>query len=85
VPKFNVKQPTITAIQYTGNNIDNINKTFQDPNHEFMQGEQQGIDVPTVDGVMTAHVDNWICRNEKGVYFVCDDDIFQDTYVLVGE
>jgi hypothetical protein len=38
------------------------------------------IQVPTLEGVMTARVGDWIIRGVKGEVYPCKPDIFEATY-----
>ena len=54
----------------------------------FLEGvawERDGIDlmIPTLEGVMRAHVGDWIIRGVKGEFYPCKPDIFEATYEAV--
>ena len=38
------------------------------------------IDIPTLEGVMTANVGDWIIKGVKGEFYPCKPDIFAATY-----
>lgn len=38
------------------------------------------IEIPTLEGVMTASVGDWIIRGVAGEFYPCKPDIFRDTY-----
>lgn len=39
-----------------------------------------GIDIPTLEGTMTANVGDWIIKGVKGEFYPCKPDIFEATY-----
>jgi hypothetical protein len=43
------------------------------------------VEIPTLEGVMTASVGDWIIRGVKGEFYPCKDDIFRATYDPVEE
>lgn len=42
-----------------------------------------GIKIPTLEGVMTASLGDWIIRGVKGEFYPCKPDIFDATYEAV--
>jgi len=44
------------------------------------QVEHSQIDIPTLEGTMTAQVGDWIIRGIKGEHYPCKADIFAATY-----
>ncbi|WP_148310195.1 hypothetical protein [Nocardia otitidiscaviarum] len=42
------------------------------------------IQIPTLEGVMTANVGDWVIRGVKGEFYPCRDDIFRETYEQVA-
>jgi hypothetical protein len=43
------------------------------------------IDIPTLEGTMTASVGDWIIKGVKGEFYPCKPDIFEATYEAVEE
>jgi len=41
------------------------------------------IEIPTLEGVMTANPGDWILRGVKGEFYPCKNDIFEATYEQV--
>ena len=41
--------------------------------------------IPTLEGVMTASLGDWIIRGIKGEFYPCRNDIFTETYEPVGD
>lgn len=40
----------------------------------------EGVDISTLEGVMSAGLDDWIIRGVQGELYPCRDDIFRETY-----
>ena len=38
------------------------------------------LDIPTLEGVMTARAGDWIIRGAQGEFYPCKPDIFEATY-----
>ena len=38
------------------------------------------LDIPTLEGVMTASEGDWIIKGVQGEFYPCRDDIFRQTY-----
>lgn len=79
--KFRKKPITIEAIQWTGDNEEEI--------LQFFNWVELDIDVPTksliiqtLEGMMFARKDDWII---KGEFYPCKPDIFELTYEKVEE
>ena len=47
-------------------------------------GSHTGIEVHTLEGVMTANPGDWIIKDIAGEFYPCRDDIFQQTYSEVA-
>ena len=73
--KFQKKPVVIEAIQWTGNNFNEI--------CEFCDNcEQVGakLTIPTLEGDHTASKGDWIIKGVKGEFYPCKPDIFEQTY-----
>ena len=42
------------------------------------------LDIPTLEGMMTAHPGDWIIRGVQGEFYPCKPDIFDATYEAVS-
>jgi len=82
--RFRKKPIVIEAIQWTGNNFDEVNKLMkytcidENPN-----GEE--IVIVTLEGDMKANIGDWIIKGVKGEFYPCKPDIFEETYEEVDE
>jgi hypothetical protein len=76
--KYRKKPVEIEAVQWTGNNLTEI-KTFM--NNTDIQGDSNNnLFIATLEGVMTASVNDFIIKGVKGEYYPCKPDIFIATY-----
>lgn len=46
----------------------------------FQVNTEKGIDLPTLEGTMTANRGDWIIRGVNGEFYPCKSDIFEKTY-----
>ena len=75
--RFRKKPVTIEAIQWTGTNLDEIDK--------FMSGVHWSVPehdpvIPTLEGDMKVSLNDWIIKGVKGEFYPCKPDIFEATY-----
>lgn len=73
--KFRKKPVMIEAIQWTGNNLEEI-KDFMGC-YEYAK---KNLIIHTLEGKMIAQVNDWIIRGVQGEYYPCKPDIFEKTY-----
>lgn len=89
--RFRKKPVVIDAIQWTGNNIDEVMPFFGDLSKLPSDGihVQPGIGhvpalghliIPTLEGDHTALPGDWIIKGVKGEFYPCKPDIFGITY-----
>ena len=43
-------------------------------------GDEIGLDIPTLEGVMHANENDWVIRGVAGELYPCKPDIFAETY-----
>ena len=86
--KFRKKPVVIEAIQWNGNNLNEVlNFTGR---HEsvkdwhFSQIEKlvsdKGLKIFTLEGSLNASIGDWIIRGISGEFYLCKPDIFEATY-----
>ena len=74
-----VKKPVvIEACQWTGDNVEEIKK-FVEPIAEYLE-DVQAILIHTLEGDMTAEINDYIIKGIKGEFYPCKPDIFKETY-----
>ena len=73
-----IKKPQIIeAIQFTGDNFNEIQRWCSVHLEEYSDGT---FGVPTLEGTMKANVNDFIIKGIKGEYYPCKPDIFELTY-----
>lgn len=83
--KFRKKPVEVKAVQWLGNNRNEINDFFGLKNtagkatHAFT-AEDEKVCIKTLEGVMTANKNDWIIKGVKGEFYPIKDDIFRETY-----
>lgn len=85
------KRPVIvSAIQYTGNNGNELSlwsnhAVIESPILEPTKDNPSGryVQVETLEGVITGNVGDYIIRGISGEFYPCKPDIFEKTYEMV--
>ena len=73
--KFRKKPVMIEAIQWRGDNLEEI-KDFMG----YYEYAKKNLIIHTLEGKMMAQVNDWIIRGVQGEYYPCKPDIFEKTY-----
>lgn len=76
--KYKKKPVIIEAVQYTGNNIEEIKKFC--PNCSLLF---DALIIPTLEGRMRASINDYIIKGVDGEFYPCKPDIFEKTYDIV--
>ena len=95
--QYRKKPVVIEAVRWTGANIEEVLPFFGDfsklPRAPDDPHVHQGIghcppegtlDIPTLEGTMTARAGDWIIKGVKGEFYPCKPDIFEATYELAA-
>jgi len=77
--KFRKKPVIIEAVQWTGNNFDEV-KEFVNTSAIAKETTTDCLLVRTLEGVMRASVGDWIIKGVHGEFYPCKPDIFEQTY-----
>jgi hypothetical protein len=80
--KFRKKPVVIEAVQWNGANH-LITETFMKGSGatiDYSQSKLGVIQIPTLEGVMTAQAGDWIIKGVQGEFYPCKPDIFEQTY-----
>lgn len=80
--KATKKKVTIEAVQYDGNNADEI-KDFIGADNLVWNSDR--ILVKTLEGNMKANAGDYIIKGVKGEFYPCREDIFLETYTIDEE
>jgi hypothetical protein len=94
MPEYRKKPVVIDAVLWTGANIEEViafmSPLDQLPNPEGYVDPGIGhipalgtLEIPTLEGTMTASVGDWIIKGVKGEFYPCKPDIFEATYEAV--
>lgn len=75
--KFRKKPVVIEAVQWRGNNLGEV-LDFMKPITPMVDDSK--VQIPTLEGIMQAALDDWIIRGVKGELYPCKPDIFEATY-----
>lgn len=86
--KFRKKPVVIEAIQWTGNNFDEVMFFMQDfcghkkayEDAQELAAETGKIYIKTLEGVMEGSTGDFIIKGVKGEFYPCKPDIFDATY-----
>lgn len=81
MPLFRKKPVVIEAVQWTGDNFDEVVAFTSARAWRRVPGHDLKID--TLEGVMTADIEDWIIKGVKGEVYPCKPDIFEATYEAV--
>lgn len=74
------KKTPITALQITLDNFDTV-KTFAYPQEcTPLDKESLSGTIETLEGKMTYKLGDYIVKNTTGEAYVCDEEIFKETY-----
>lgn len=84
--KYRKKPVIIEAIQWTGDNIDELRREFSNfINDSWIVGKNSELYLGTLEGPMHASIGDYIIRGIKGEFYACKPDIFNETYDKVEE
>lgn len=76
--KFRKKPAVIEAVQYTGNNADEVLKFIGDAREAHAVDD--GIVIKTLEGDHKASPNDWIIKGTAGEFYPCKSDIFAEIY-----
>lgn len=81
IKKYVKKPVIIEAIQWTGENLSEIDKFVQ----AKVQKRALVLIIPTLEGKMRASLGDYIIKGVNGEFYPCKPDIFDKTYEEVTE
>jgi hypothetical protein len=79
VAKYTKKPVTIEALQWTGENIDEVAEFCPVCYFRETKGESK-LTISTLEGPMSATIGDYIIKGVKGEFYPCKPDIFELTY-----
>ncbi len=77
MPKFRKKPAVIEAIQFTGENIEEISTFINQHGQPYENGDYC---IFTLEGDHRAIPKDWIIKGIQGEFYPCKPDIFEATY-----
>lgn len=84
--KYRKKPVVIEAVQWKGDNqsLQEINLLALDSAGGIVEHEDgERLIIPTLEGLMTANLHDWIIKGVSGEVYPCKPDIFAKTYEKV--
>jgi hypothetical protein len=81
--KFRKKPVVIEAIQWTGKDSYDEAKAFAGESFFCWHIHSDCLSLSTLEGMMSASLNDWIIRGVKGEIYPCKPDIFAATYEAV--
>lgn len=78
--KFRKKPVVVEAVQVTNAWFDAPHPNPLHPVGMVFDPIRRVVEIPTLEGVMTAQVGDWIITGVKGERYPCKPDIFEATY-----
>ena len=85
---YRKKPVVIEALQWTGQNLKEINEFTYDSTRKmkFAESIVGGYDliIYTLEGAMTASLGDYIIKGINGEFYPCKPDIFEKTYEPIG-
>ena len=81
--KFRKKPVEIDAVQFSGGNFSEVMDSFPEAKNwsGYLTEEKMWcLEIPTLEGTMTAQDGDWIIKGVKGEHYPCKPDIFEQTY-----
>lgn len=101
MPKFRKKPVVIEAVQWTGDNWNEVHEfsSVFDPvggvPAQYVSGDVENLNngwegrtpllIETLEGTMRAEIGDWIIKGVNGEFYPCKPDIFGKTYEQVEE
>lgn len=79
VKKYKTKPCEIEAIQWNGNNLEEI-KRFT---HYNIDWDYYNLYVDTLEGRMTASEGDYIIKGLRGEFYPCKPDVFEKKYEVI--
>ena len=85
IKKYKTKPCVIEAIQWNGDNFDEIYKfTERKSRLESINNERFELIVNTLEGKMIASRGDYIIKGLRGKFYPCKPDIFEATYEVLN-
>ena len=84
MPKFKKKPVIVEAIQWNGDNLDEVDKFIGNPHDWFYnKNSRKVLTIRTFEGYTDADLHDWIIKGTAGEFYPCKPDIFKEIYESV--
>ncbi len=80
--KYRKKPVVIDAVQYTGDNMTEVQCLLGIPEVSQELCSEEMV-IPEFEGDVIAHPGDWIIKGVKGEFYACREDVFEATHELV--
>jgi hypothetical protein len=80
MPFYRKKPVVIEAVQYTQESLMDLFDFMKEHLPLKINGVNYSITIPTLEGDMTASVNDFIIKGINGEFYPCKPDIFEKTY-----
>jgi hypothetical protein len=83
--RYRKKPVVIEALQWTGENADEVQDFLRNGHTHAADGWVKGmyVEIGTLEGLMVASIGDWIIKGVAGEFYPCKPDIFAVTYEAV--
>ena len=81
--KYRKKPVVIEAVQWKGDNLEEMKKFITEPFSHNLYFD--ALEIPTLEGEMKAIVGDYIIKGVQGEFYPCKPNIFESTYEEVTE
>ncbi|MBT7928931.1 hypothetical protein HN682_03325 [Candidatus Peregrinibacteria bacterium] len=81
IKKYRKKAIVVEAVQFTNETKDQVyNWVRCSTAASFDEDDNPILKIQTLEGVITASLNDWIIKGVQGEYYPCKPDIFEQTY-----
>lgn len=85
IKKYRKKPVEIEAIQWNGKNATEVAEFTRGTDRYIEVENDKIVRIQTLEGIMTASLNDYIIKGVKGEFYPCKPDIFEQTYDLTYE
>jgi len=78
--KYRKKPVVIDAMQFTSETKDQVFNWITCTRFADFEGDDPVLTITTLEGDMTASLNDWIIKGVQGEFYPCKPDIFEATY-----
>lgn len=82
--RYITKQAEIEAVQWNGENIEEIDY-FAGSNIVYISIPKRLLKVRTAEGIITAVTGDYIIKDSSGKFYSCKPETFKEKYILIQQ